>query len=98
MRVVVQLTAFDEGIEVGRQALSLQTADETGQIPRMGPDIPYAATGARSFRVGAPYRLLVAGLLRRLGQPVLRIFDLNQPEIVPGLPFAAISRACRIIG
>ena len=64
----------------------------------MGADVADGAAGAGTCRVGAPCGLLLAGLLDRLGQPVLRVFGLHQADVAELTPLATISRAWRIIG
>ena len=46
----------------------------------MGADVAERPARARALRIGAPLGLLVAGRLGRPGQPVLRIFDLHEPD------------------
>ena len=61
---------------------------------------PMQAASPGTGRVRAPVRLLVAGALRALGQPVLRIFDLNEPDVAeraaahhrPRLPHQRVAR------
>ena len=72
MAVVVKPAAFDEGIEIGGKAFERQPGDEAGEIIGMRADITGRTTGTGLGRVGAPDRLFGAGLLDRLGQPVLR--------------------------
>ena len=47
----------------------------------MRADVAERPAGARALRIDAPLGLLVAALLGRPGQPVLRIFDLHQAEL-----------------
>ena len=62
-------------------SLSVDAADIIGEVVGVGADVADRAAGARALGIDAPFRLLVAGLLGRLGQPVLRIFDLDQPDL-----------------
>ena len=58
----------------------------------MGADIAGRPARAGLGRIGAPAGLLVAGLLQRLGKPVLRIFDLGLPDL-DGMDFIRRLRA-----
>ena len=69
------------GTKIERSAanlLTLQAGDEGNEIVGVGANIAEASGGAAARRVGAPFRLLLAGALKRLSQPVLRIFHLHQ--------------------
>ena len=46
----------------------------------MGADVAERAAAPGARRIDAPLGLLVAGRLGRAAQPVLRIFDLRQPQ------------------
>ena len=39
MRVVVEAAAFDEGIEVGREAVEFQPGDEAGEVVGVRADV-----------------------------------------------------------
>ena len=53
---------------------------KVGELVGVGADVADAAAGARARRIGAPVGLFLAGALKRLRQPVLRVFDLNDPD------------------
>ena len=58
----------------------LEPGHVVGEVIGVGADVAERPAGARALRIGAPLGLLVAALLGRPGQPVLRIFDLHQPK------------------
>ncbi len=95
--VVIDLAAFDEGVDIGEHGIQLEAGDEGREIVGMGPDIADGAA-ARLFRIGAPGGLLLAGLLDRIGQPVLRILGLHDRGSRRARRPATICRACRTIG
>ena len=72
--------AGDEGGEVGAQAFQPQPGDEGGEVHGVGGDVAGAAGRARASRVGAPARLLLAGILELGRQPVLRVLGLDDPD------------------
>ena len=47
----------------------------------MGADIPHRAARARACGIGAPFGLFDAFVLHRRGQPVLRVFRLNDADL-----------------
>jgi hypothetical protein len=46
----------------------------------MGTDVADATAGTRARRIGTPVGLLLAGGLNRIGQPILRVFDLHDSD------------------
>ena len=57
------------GTKIERSAanlLTLQAGDEGNEIVGVGANIAEASGGAAARRVGAPFRLLLAGALKRL--------------------------------
>ena len=87
-----------EGGEVGQDAVQLQPADEAGEIVGMGADIADAPPAPAALGIGAPCRLLVAGGLDPLGQPVLRDTRPARRGSCRARRRATIARACRTIG
>ena len=89
------------GTKVVRSAATARAARPLTKLARLigvGADVADAAAGAGALRVGAPRRLLVARLLERRRQPVLRVLGLHDAERRRASPSATISRACRTIG
>ena len=84
-------------MKVVRSALRLsrpQTGDEGGEVHGVRGDVAGAAGRAGASGVGAPARLLLAGILELGGQPVLGVLGLHDPHRaelpvghhLPGLP------------
>ena len=88
-----------EGAEIGAQLAHLQAGDEAGEIEGMRADVADAAAGARrcagSVRQAACFWPVCSS---GFGQPVLRIFDLDDADAGRAARPATISRACRTIG
>mmetsp|Transcript_27183 Transcript_27183/g.49615 ORF Transcript_27183/g.49615 Transcript_27183/m.49615 type:complete len:295 (-) Transcript_27183:156-1040(-) len=97
MPVVVHRTARHKGIQIGGKAFDLKPGDEPGEVMGMGANVTGGPSGPRPRRISTPF-----GLFERLvlGQPVLRIFHLNNPDFadstacnhLSGLPHHRIPR------
>jgi hypothetical protein len=87
--VVVDLSAGDEGFEIGGKGFSFEASDELGELEGVGGDVAERAAGAGARGIAAPVGLLVAGEFG--GEPVLCVFDLDDAEVaeVAGLDHRA---------
>ena len=85
--VVVEPAAGHEAGKVGGDLRHRQPGDEGEKVEGVRADIAERAAGAGLFRIDPPFRLLGAGVLGSLGQPVLDIFRLNDAD--------RAKRACR---
>ena len=81
LRIVVQPAPGAERGEVGGELGEFETRHVVGKVIGVRADVAERAARARTFRIDAPFGLLVAGGLGRASQPVLRIFRLNEPDL-----------------
>ena len=79
-------------------SLDLEPGDVAGELVRMRADVADAAARARARRVGAPLGLLLAGGLERLGQPVLRVLDLDHADLAEQAVLHHLRAPARTIG
>ncbi|CTQ77719.1 hypothetical protein LAX5112_05028 [Roseibium alexandrii] len=77
MTVVIYLTARDEGLQIGGKALGAQAGHKASQIVGVGTNVSSRTPQSGPGRVRAPVGLLVVLFDR---QPILRVFDLNDPD------------------
>ena len=72
------------GTKVERSAATSSTSqagDEAGEIVGVGADVAERSRRGRCAPGRCASRLLLAGVLKRRGEPVLRIFDLDHAEL-----------------
>ena len=67
MGIVVERPARAERVEIGGKAFELLAGDKAAEIIGMRADIADRPAAAGLFRVDAPRRLFLAGLLNALG-------------------------------
>ena len=95
--VVVELAPGPERGEIGGELSKIEAGHVVGEIVGVGADVAERPAGARALRIDAPFGLLVARRLRRAGQPVLRIFDLDEADLAE-IAARTISRMRRTSG
>ena len=81
LHMVIDAPAGHEGGQLGADPLWHEAGDELGELRRVRADVAEAACRAGQRGVGAPRGLLLAGGFERLGEPVLRIFDLHDAHV-----------------
>ena len=73
--VVVELTAVDEGGDVGGEFGDVQAGDVFGEVFGVGADVTDAAGGAAFGRIRAPRGLFLTAFFESGSQPSLWVFD-----------------------
>ena len=77
MGVVIDLPPRHEGCKIGGKLGHIQTGDKTGEVVGVGANVPCGAPCPGSGRICAPLGLLE---ILRLGEPILRVFDLHHAD------------------
>ncbi len=82
LHVIVQLASRREGVQFGQDLARQHAADIARQVVGVTADIAQAAVRAGAQRIVVPVvALKILALVGRLGQPVLRVFHLHQPDL-----------------
>ena len=97
MNVVIELPSRHENREIGGELLTLQAGDKGGEMVSVSANVAKASRGAAARRV-PPFRLLLAGALKRRSEPVLGIFHLHHADLAHFAGSDHFARACRTIG
>ena len=93
MRVVVEPATGNEGREIGGDGVKFEPGDEQREIMRVHADVGETGGSAGAGGIGAPFRLLLAVRVDRLGQPILdigRVDDAQLPEFAGRDHFARL--------
>src|SRR5450631_2577228 len=77
LQVVVEAAAGHEGVEFGGKLAAIKSGNKAGEIVSVSSNVSQRTRGSALRRIGAPDGLLLPGRLQRRGQPVLRIFNLD---------------------
>jgi hypothetical protein len=81
MAVVIDPAAGDESSQIGGERVERKAGDKVRQVEGMGPDVAGRTARPGPRGIGAPVGLLLAGAFQGFGQPVLGIFDLDDPQL-----------------
>ena len=87
VEVVVEHAAFDKGVEVRRDPLNVQPGHPSRGDEGVGANVAAAIGNTRALGIGAPRRLLLAGLFEGRGQPALMIPRIHLADLAD---FAAL--------
>ena len=81
MGVVVEPPSGHEGRQIRRDGVELEAGDEEREIVGVDADVGEAGGCAGARRIGAPLGLLLAVGVDRLGQPILDVARVNDPDV-----------------